>query len=588
MILRFSLITQKLSTAVKISKTSAMNASKCYFRYVEAEEKIDVSFLLKIKDAVRQFNFRRQPTENIQILCNRIEANVQKVISKKRKKNEKSSVDDKIKIALLDVNNKEMSDKYSCKDLFEMEGPIKVQICEQFYEAVFNAPWIINISLPKSLLVGFPVYPEYFQTLYTMKDKSNFNWYAGKPVNDQGNVISDVHINWIPVGNSYSYVPTSVDVGMKLKLECTPGNNNTIGPAVETISTTEVEAGPGPCPFETRHHFTSSKLKDASFRCVSYNILADLYCDSDFTRSVLHPYCPPYALQMDYRKQLILKELEGYNADIYCLQEVDKKIFNNSLEPFLDSLGLKGLFYKKGKTVSEGLACFYRQSRFEMLEDENILLADAIKTLPCLQSTWNVIKDNKPLTDRLLNRSTVASATILQSKDNIDEIVIIANTHLYFHPDADHIRLLQGGIIIYWLSDIRDNVIKKHPGKRISLILSGDFNSVPSCGIYQLYTTGVAPDSLPDWQSNAEEKISDLCLSHDFSLGSACGTPPFTNFTVGFADCLDYIFYDKNGFEVEQVVPFPSIEELQAHTALPSIVFPSDHIAIISDLRFKK
>lgn len=96
-----------------------------------------------------------------------------------------------------------------------------------------------------------------------------------------------------------------------------------------------------------------------------------------------------------------------------------------------------------------------------MLEDENILLADAIKTLPCLQSTWNVIKDNKPLTDRLLNRSTVASATILQSKDNIDEIVIIANTHLYFHPDADHIRLLQGGIIIYWLSDIRDNVIKK-------------------------------------------------------------------------------------------------------------------------------
>lgn len=105
-----------------------------------------------------------------------------------------------------------------------------------------------------------------------------------------------------------------------------------------------------------------------------------------------------------------------------------------------------------------------------------------------------------------------------------------------------------------------------------------------------------------------------MCLSHDFSLGSACGTPPFTNFTVGFADCLDYIFYDKNGIEVEQViistlklqqsfelfldisitffcqqvVPFPSIEELQAHTALPSIVFPSDHIAIISDLRFKK
>ncbi|KPI93870.1 2',5'-phosphodiesterase 12 [Papilio xuthus] len=564
-----------------------MNASKCYFRYIEAEEKIDISFLLKVKHAVRQFNFKRKPTENIQTLCNRIETNVQKVIAKKNKKNEKTSVNTKIKIAVLDVNNQEMSDNYSCKDLFEMEGPLKVQICEQFYEAVFNAPWIININLPKCLLLGFPVYPENFETLYTIKEKSDFKWYTGNPVNNQGNIISDIHINWILVGNSYSYVPTSVDVGMKLKLECTPGNDNITGPAVETISTSLVEAGPGPCPFEARHQFTSSILKDSSFRCVSYNILADLYCDSDFTRSVLHPYCPPYALQIDYRKQLILKELKGYNADIYCLQEVDKKIFNNSLEPFLNSIGLKGLFYKKGKTVSEGLACFYRQSRFELLEEENILLADAIKTLPCLESIWNAIKDNKPLIDRLLDRSTVASATILQSKDNLKEIVIVANTHLYFHPDADHIRLLQGGIVIYWLNEIRDRLIQKHLGKRISLVLCGDFNSVPSCGIYQLYTTGIVPDSLPDWQSNGDEKISNLCLSHGLLLGSACGTPPFTNFTVGFADCLDYIFYDKNNLEVEQVIPFPSIEELQAHTALPSIVFPSDHIAIISDLRFK-
>jgi 2',5'-phosphodiesterase len=44
---------------------------------------------------------------------------------------------------------------------------------------------------------------------------------------------------------------------------------------------------------------------------VSYNILADLYCDADFTREVLHPYCPPYALAIDYRKQLFIKEIKG-------------------------------------------------------------------------------------------------------------------------------------------------------------------------------------------------------------------------------------------------------------------------------------
>lgn len=52
------------------------------------------------------------------------------------------------------------------------------------------------------------------------------------------------------------------------------------------------------------------------FRVVSYNILADLYCDSDYTRQVLHPYCPPYALAIDYRKQLVLKELLGTTREL--------------------------------------------------------------------------------------------------------------------------------------------------------------------------------------------------------------------------------------------------------------------------------
>lgn len=69
---------------------------------------------------------------------------------------------------------------------------------------------------------------------------------------------------------------------------------------------------------------------------------------------------------------------------------------------------------------------------------------------------------------------------------------------------------------------------------------------------------------------------------------SACGTPQFTNFTVGFQDCLDYIYCEKNKLEVRQVVPLPSLEELTANTAIPSILFPSDHIALITDLKWCK
>ena len=40
-------------------------------------------------------------------------------------------------------------------------------------------------------------------------------------------------------------------------------------------------------------------------------------------------------------------------------------------------------------------------------------------------------------------------------------------------------------------------------------------------------------------------------------------------------------------FYLFQVVPLPSEDELKAHTALPSVVSPSDHIALVADLAWK-
>lgn len=41
---------------------------------------------------------------------------------------------------------------------------------------------------------------------------------------------------------------------------------------------------------------------------------------------------------------------------------------------------------------------------------------------------------------------------MLESKENPSELLIIGNTHLYFHPDADHVRLVQAGIIMKYLT----------------------------------------------------------------------------------------------------------------------------------------
>ena len=105
----------------------------------------------------------------------------------------------------------------------------------------------------------------------------------------------------------------------------------------------------------------------------------------------------------------------------------------------------------------------------------------------------------------------------------------------------------------------------------------------------ELVRSGRVADTCIDWSSCEGEEIRGLTVEHDLApLDSACGTPKYTNYTEGFKDCLDYIFYSANAMEVSQVVPFPSEEDLAVHKAIPSVVFPSDHVACVADLKIKR
>ena len=55
----------------------------------------------------------------------------------------------------------------------------------------------------------------------------------------------------------------------------------------------------------------------------------------------------------------------GYNADIICLQEVDKKVFDNDLCPRLEEVGLTGHLRMKFGEVREGSAIFFRNNCFK-------------------------------------------------------------------------------------------------------------------------------------------------------------------------------------------------------------------------------
>lgn len=202
-----------------------MKSNKCYFRYTQKEEKVDITFLLDIKGSARQFNFSRKPTETLQVLLNRMKTNIQKVIDKgnKKKKVSKEDGEGALQLELYDSNGVLINENSTCNNLFNMKGPIKLKMSDSFYEVVFNSPWVVSMNLPQSILAGFPVQPQNLETQYAEQDKCTFNWYKGLPLNEKGQSVSEKQIQWKLTGNKFIYTPDTQDVGMKLKLECIPG-----------------------------------------------------------------------------------------------------------------------------------------------------------------------------------------------------------------------------------------------------------------------------------------------------------------------------------------------------------------------------
>lgn len=221
MIKRVKNLSRRFYSVLKISNKATTNMDKCYFRYMEPEEKVDISLFFKVKDSPRQFNFSRKPSESILTLFSRIETNIKKAINKAEKKKKNAVDDTKLEIKLFESANP-VSETYTCEEIFKLKGPLSVKIFDTVYAVVLNPPWVINIALPQCILVGFTICPDHLQTQYAEINKCAYKWYKGSDINDKGKTVSEIHIKWESVGNEFAYTPTAQDVGFKLKLECTP------------------------------------------------------------------------------------------------------------------------------------------------------------------------------------------------------------------------------------------------------------------------------------------------------------------------------------------------------------------------------
>lgn len=100
------------------------------------------------------------------------------------------------------------------------------------------------------------------------------------------------------------------------------------------------------------------------FRVLTYNVLAEIYA----TRQ-MYPYCPVWALSWSFRRELLRRELQTYNADIICLQEVQGDHYKKFFVPMMTELGYEGWYLKKTRESMglegkvDGCALFYKRNR---------------------------------------------------------------------------------------------------------------------------------------------------------------------------------------------------------------------------------
>lgn len=282
-----------------------------------------------------------------------------------------------------------------------------LQIGEAQYRVERNPPALTELRLPRSLLAGFPVCPK-VSAEFAAPQHCLFRWYREQRPAAGGEAAGGDGPAWVEAaGAERVFTPSNALVGLRLKLRCTPGDGaQRYGPPREVESSGPVEAGPGACTFDSRHLYTKKVCGEGSIRAVSYNILADTYAQTEFSRTVLYPYCAPYALELDYRQNLLKKELAGYSADLICLQEVDKSVFVDSLAPALDAFGLEGLFKIKEKQ-HEGLATFYRRDKFSLLSQHDIAFSEVLLSDPLHKELCDKLAKYPLVQEKVLQRSSV-------------------------------------------------------------------------------------------------------------------------------------------------------------------------------------
>lgn len=364
---------------------------------------------------------------------------------------------------------------------------------------------------------------------------------------------------------------------------------------------------------------------DASekFTVLDYNIL----CDKAATRSY-YGYTPSKALSWEYRRDLILDEIKGRDADIVCLQEVDMENYNEFFRRELAVQHYKGVYSprSRARTMAEkeqrsvdGCATFYNGQKFIMLDKQVVEFANMAINRPDMKGEHDIF-------NRVMPRDHIAIVIFLENRTTGSRIIIV-NTHIFWDIAYKDVKLVQVAILMEQITKLANRWAEFPPcldkiafryteqdsetdpeipevpppepgpslhypdGSSIPLIICGDFNCAKGSGIYELLDRGSVPHDHEDFEGRSYGNFTRDGISHPFHIKSAYEGDnlegekllEFTNYTPDFSGCLDYIWHSSNTLRVKQLLGDVDQEYLLKVPGFPHFHFPSDHLPLFAE-----
>lgn len=555
----------------------------------------------------------------------------------------------------------------------------------------------IRLTIPKSYKQELDTNETFEMSEIELKINSNpptilsvttFESFAGKlyvnvPITIQTEIIyaSKAVVSWfvneeLVLHDSHYFVPDASHVGKNLSVLVTPFLKGCqVGPNSEAYAyENAIEALPFmPILSPLRDDFTRVKRTNNAFkdyvRVISYNILADLYVScsrGSIDQRMVYPHTDYEYLKRSRRMPMILAEILSYQPDIICLQEVDCSAYETYLEPAMHAKGYDGFYSNKASSQPEGCAIFWSTRVFEGIDRITVTLRDLFdeddffdddprkkdneikpefKHWDSMREIQQLLHNNKELKKVTMEKIgqilQIATLKLKGDCQNRPGHVLIANTHLFYHPLADHIRAIQAYVVCKKIDEVRR--IPRGGEVACPLILCGDLNSDPLSGASQLlFSRSVEPSHRDCWKNlhvyKWEYGDESYLLEHEY-IGNGVGAkdlvweeeqfmdakenetvnfkkkkpptislpdsfptlvsgcfkiPEFTNYAVDFAETLDYILASEPsatecyGFVPIRDARFPSTDEMKQFVAMPNEFMPSDHVSVVCDLQWRK